>query len=122
MFSVKQYVADQGLTPFPFEDVNGEKQELPNFMLMTAKQAGAFAEKLDNDPLAAMAEIAPDLADRILETPVAAVNAFVDAYMKHCKGNANQGESEASPEPSKSTARRSSATLPASTRKTTRKR
>lgn len=122
-FSVKQYVADQELTPFPFEDIDGNQQELPNYMLMTAKQAGVFAEKLELDPLGAFAEIAPDMAEKILATPVAAVGELVKEYMEHCKGNAaGVGEASASPASSKSTARPSKRTSPATTKARTRKR
>lgn len=118
MFSVKKTVADKGLTPFPFEDNDGNPQTLPNFMLMTAKRAGKFAERLESDPLGAFAEIAPDMAETILATPIGAVSELVQAYMDHCKGEGDAGEASASPAPSKSTARPSKSTSRASTAQT----
>lgn len=116
-FSVKQYMADKQLEPFPFEDVNGDTKFLPNLMAMTAGQANEFMSKMDTDPVAALAAIDPDMAETILAIPLPAVLPLADAYLEHCK----LGEALASPASSKSTARPSKRTSPTTTKARTRK-
>lgn len=119
-FSVKQYVADKQLEPFVFEDINGDRQELPNLLTMTASEYDAFSARLDVDPVAAMSSLAPNLVEVIQATPLVALQPLIDAYMAHMKPS--PGESPASPGPSVTTARPSKRTSRASTTAKTRKR
>lgn len=119
-FSVKQFMADKDFPPFRFEDINGDLKTLPNLMVMTAGQADVFMTKMDTDPVGALAAIDPDMADTILALPLPAVGPLADAYLEHCK--AGVGEAQASPGSSKSTARPSKRTSPATTKARTRKR
>lgn len=118
-FSVKKYLADKQLTPFEFEDINGELRQLPNLMLMTAPQVDAIMAELDSDPAAALSRIAPEMADIIASTPLVALMPLATAYLDHCKQAV--GEAAASRDSSESTARPSKRTSRATTRARTRK-
>lgn len=122
-FSVKRYVADKQLEPFPFEDINGELRELPNLLLMTAPQVDEIMTLMDVDPAGAFSLIAPEMSEAVKSTPVAALIPLAQAYIAHCmEGTEGMGESVASSSSQTSTTRQSKRTSPASTRARTQKK
>jgi hypothetical protein len=121
-FSVKQWKADHNLTPFEFEDIEGNKWELPNLQLMTADEAEKALATIELDPKTGLSQLAgsPEATEAILKTPIGALMPLAQAWMEHSTGNS--GESAASSSSSTSTARPSKRTSPATTKARTRKR
>lgn len=122
-FSVKKYVADKNLTPFPFEDIDGVMRELPNLLLMHAAEADRIMALVDTDPAAALAAMVPDAIEVIERTPIVALTPLAEAWMAHCKGEGSEGlgESGASSPSDKPTARPLKRTSPRTTPKKTQK-
>jgi hypothetical protein len=115
-FSVRKTVADMNLEPFEFEDMDGVMQELPNLNGMNTGEAKDLLDLLDSDPMAAIKQLIPTVADM----PLGALMPLAKAWMAHCE--AQPGESEASSSSKPSTARSSKPTSRTTSTSKTRKR
>lgn len=106
MFDLRAVIDDTDLPPFLFTDAAGGQRQLPHLQALTTRQA---LRAMDGDLEGVLRQVAPEVADVVLDLPAYALDALLRAWMAH-SGVDEQGKS-ASPSsgstatPSKRTSR-----------------
>lgn len=118
MFDARQYVADLGLEPYLFTDMDGTVRQLPNMKSLTTADATRI---YDGDAMEVLPTVLAEEAwAAITAMPIAALPGLIADWVKHAE--VTPGESEASSPSSASTARPSKQTSRSAAASKTRKR
>jgi hypothetical protein len=103
MFDLRTAAADDGdLEPFPFIGLDGKTHELPNARSLTGRQASQMQQDLDG----VLREVAPDVAEMMLDLRTDQIEKIAEAWINHAREGASEaGKSTSSSASSPATAR-----------------